>query len=170
MKNVIKITESDLHRIIKETICKIYAKMPLNEFFVKRKDFVAKQHNLARQILENWCLINYCTLTGQIRDKEYWKKELWALIDNLGSEGMKVGNDPKTRYNAIREGFDEISLDDSTERVLKLINRKFKIENIPIDEIVVKVAENFISNVDKLIWTIANYLINDDGEKYINSI
>lgn len=83
---------------------------------------------------------------------------------------MKVGNDPKTRYNAIREGFDEISLDDSTERVLKLINRKFKIENIPIDEIVVKVAENFISNVDKLIWTIANYLINDDREKYINSI
>lgn len=29
--------------------------MPLNEFFVKRKDFVAKSHNLARQILENWC-------------------------------------------------------------------------------------------------------------------
>ena len=72
----IRLTSNDLRDIVYETIYRVYSKLPLNEYFVNRSKFVDNVWHLSYQIVENWCLIHYCTLTGRVQTKEHWKKEL----------------------------------------------------------------------------------------------
>lgn len=161
---------NDLRDIIYEVIYKCYSKLPLNEYFIKRSKFVDNVWHLSYQIVENWCLVHYCTLVGRTELKEHWKDELIAHLTTIGREDIKANNSVGTRTRAIAEGFDYASLYDGNNRIMQIISTKFKKEQIPIDELVVKTAEDFSESINDIVKVLAEFHINYGVEEYVNTI
>ena len=161
---------NDLRDIVYEVVYKCYSKLPLNEYFVKRSKFVDNVWHLSYQIVENWCLVHYCTLASRTELKEHWKDELIAHLTNIGRDGIKANNSVGTRTKAIAEGFDYASLYDGSNRIMQIISTKFKKEQISIDDLVVKTAEDFSNSINDIVKVLAEFHINYGVEEYVNTI
>ena len=167
---LIRITSKDLKDIIYEVVYKCYSKLPLNEFFIKRSQFVNNVWHLSYQIIENWCLVHYCTLIGRTETKEHWKDELIAHLTNIGRDGIKANNSVSTRMKAIAEGFDYASLYDGEKRILQIVQDKFKRENINIDENVMQTVKDCSQSINDIAKVMAEYNINFGILDYVNTI
>lgn len=134
-----KLTYNDLQDIVRECVYRIYTKLPLYEYAVRRSEFVYRVSSLLPQIIENWCLIRYCTLTGRERTKEHWKTELNAHMSNIGYLSVKGNNKAEKRVKAIYEAFDERDfVGDCSERIFLYIENKFTNEKINLSDGIVK--------------------------------
>lgn len=153
MKKVIRLTRNDLHDIVRECVYKIYTKLPLYEYAVHRSDFVYRVSNLLPQILENWCLVHFCTLSGRIQTKEHWKDELRAHMLNIGGLDIKGNNKVNKRLKAIYEGFEiRDLLGECSERIFLYIEGKFKKENIDTNN---NIVEQVVSDCNNAMKDIA---------------
>jgi hypothetical protein len=139
MKKIINLTYNDLHDIVRECVYRIYTKLPLYEYAVHRSDFVYRVSNLLPQIIENWCLIRFCTLSRRTQTKEHWKDELRAHMLNIGGLDIKGNNKVDKRLKAIYEGFNMRDLiGECSDRIFLYIEGKFNKENIDINNNIVK--------------------------------
>lgn len=166
----IKLSMNDLRDIVYEVVYKCYSKLPLNEYFVKRSKFVDNVWHLSYQIIENWCLVHYCTLVGRTELKEHWKDELIAHLTNIGRDGIKANNSVGTRMKAIAEGFDYASLYDGSERILQIVQDKFKQENINIDDAVIQTVKDCSQAINDIAKVIAEYHVKIGIREYVNTI
>ena len=168
---LIKISENDIKNIVYEVVNRIYSKLPLNEYFVHRSKFVDNVWHLSYQIMENWCLIKVDTLNGCTSiDREHWKGELFAHLNNIGRDGIKGNNSVKARKKAVIEGFDMADLFGGQEVITKKLRNKFIAENINVnDEISQEAIRLFCNDINNIVDVISDY-DNADVFGYINSI
>lgn len=166
MKKIV-LTENSLKSFISECIYNVLKNTFLLEYLIHRDKFVDLCWNLSQQILENWCLVHYCTLVDRNDLKEHWKDELKAYLYRIDSNGIKSNNSPKNRIKAIKEGFEMADLFDINSKVYKSVYRKFKKENIKNDEIIEQVINDFYNSIDDLI-NVLSY--DSDIEEYVDSI
>lgn len=124
----IRLTESELREVVKKEVNKQLS--IILEYAIPRAKFIENAYNLSNQIIENWCLIHYCTLTGRTDTKEHWKDELYAHMENVTRKVIKKNNSYEVRLKAITEGFEWEDLLSGPDRISMLILRKFKKENI----------------------------------------
>lgn len=124
----IRVTESQLQEIVKNEVNKQLS--VLLEYAIPRSKFVENAYNMSDQIIENWCLAHYCTITGRSQLKEHWKGELYVHMNNVSKKVIKANNTYDIRLKAITEGFDWNNLFDGAERINRLICVKFKTEGI----------------------------------------
>ena len=72
-KNIIN--EEILHKTLKEEIQKVIESNKnrelLNEMALPRKNYKKRLDELIPQVLENWCLVHYCTIIGQTQYKKH---------------------------------------------------------------------------------------------------
>ena len=165
----IRITEEQLHRIVKETVQKELE--ILLEYAIPRGKFVEKVTNLTTQIIENWCLLRFSTLAGiSGESRDHWKSELFSHMSNIGDDTIKKNNSYETRLKAIEEGFAEKDLPSTPERVMKLVGRKFIIEKMDMKCQEFQTAVNDCHNA---IGTIMDKIANGDFQviyDYIQTI
>ena len=167
---MIRLTESDLKNIIYEVVYRCYSKLPLNEYFVNRSKYVDNVWHLSYQIVENWCLVHYCTIVGRTETKEHWKDELITHLSNIGRDGIKANNSVKTRLKAVKEGFEYANLYEGKEILLKLVEDKFKTEKIKIDDTVLKTIEDCSNSIDDIATVVAEFYVNNRIREYVEGI
>lgn len=163
----IRLTEEQLKSIIKECVQKELSL--ITEYAIKRKEFKFRFFSLLPQIIQNWFLIHYCTLsnTDVNKCKEHWKTELYALLDTIADDDIKGNNSYDSRFKAIMEVFAEKEYETNPKKILKTFTIKFNKEQIPFDkEMFDTLIKDFIANMKN----IADVIASKNIEEYIENI
>lgn len=156
-----------LKTLLSEYVYNALKNTTLLEYLIHRNKFVELCWSLSQQILENWCLIRYCTLTNRNETKEHWKNELLTYLHRIDINGIKANNSPKNRIKAIKEGFDMADLFDINSKIYKSVYRKFKLEGINDDSTIELVIIDFYKSINNLITTLAN---GNSIDSYVDNI
>ena len=169
-----KLNESniyELRHIISSIIREELQRYVLTEMAMSIKDYKARVESLMQQILENWCLVRYCTLTGEKDElKNHWKYELKAHINNIASIKLKNGNSLTSKQNALYSLWNMYDWDTDESCISRRLYIKFEKEGIPTNgEVFAQIVSDFkneTKNIVKLLTSSANI----DVIKYVNNI
>lgn len=124
----IQVDEKKLKEIIKESIREILEenkRLFLVEMAFSRNDYKEKIDSLFPQILENWCLVRYCSIVGGIVTKNHWVNELRGYLVGASRYIVKKNDSIRTRRKVLDEIWDEN--DYSIPKILNMtvINKMF---------------------------------------------
>ena len=134
MENKIVHNEDSIKRIIRESIGKVLKENKdgiLLEMALPRKTYKERIVNLIPQLLENWCLVRYCTIVGNIPTKSHWQSELRGVILTISRLTMSGNDSVESRHKVL----DEIWNDEDyyiPHTLNMTIANKFITENISI--------------------------------------
>lgn len=133
----LELTEIELKNIIKEEIQEAlneYSnKGNLFEMAYRRDVFKEKVNYFLDQIIQNWCLVHYCTLTNRKELKKHWKEdELQTHLMKCAGFNIQGNNSPKARAKALTEIWSERDFNSNTNTINLIVNTKFRKENIDI--------------------------------------
>lgn len=141
---------SKMNRII-EDIVKAFSKSALFEMALDRANFVKLTSNLAPQIVENWCMIHYCTLFDPNNlNKNHWKQELDAYCYRLYNTKTK-----NNKQRILEQVFIQDNELNNKDVVYKWMQRKFRIEQINDIDHQNQICEDFIKYIEHLIYLIS---------------
>lgn len=171
MNKAIIMTEIELRSLIKECVSEVLEQQKpyiITEMAMTLSDYKKKVESLMQQILENWCLIRYVSLTGdKIELKNHWKNELLTHMNNIASSKIKNGDSLSVKMNAIFYLWNKVDWDTDERCISQRLFAKFKKENIPTKgEIFAQIVSDF-KNSTKLI---AYALVDNSSESILNYI
>ena len=123
------------------------------EMAYDRKELKKRVEGILKQIIENWCLVRYCTLYDKDNiNKNHWRKELQTHLFNIFEMNIKGGN-YSSKYNLISEiVFDKREITTSN-KVSLIIRNKFRNEGIAIKN---EISEECLENLKVIIELISN--------------
>lgn len=152
----IRLTEPQLNQLIENEVHRVVQQFM--EYSHPRAKYVENVSNLSKQIIENWCLVRYCTIVGRTTLKEHWQNELYAHMANIGQDTIKGNKSYETKYKAIADGFEMKDLFDGPEKIFDIIYKKFTIEKIDVksDE-VVQTINDCSNSLDAIINAMADF-------------
>lgn len=164
----IRLSESDLKRIVNEEVQKIL------EYKNPRRDLVDAAKNNIGQLIEHWCILKFYRATQlPTTDLIHWASEVAKFMSNIGKIKLKGGmNDFATRKKAITEGLEkEGVLDDNTYCKRCLIYKLFKerVNRSNYEEVIDGVANDCFNEIPLIIDIIARYDIYE-MEEYIEKL
>ena len=153
----VRLTYNEFKKVIFESVYKILDNTLLLEYLVQRKDFVNLLWNLSDQIIENWCLVHYCTVVGQSEYKKHWTDELKGYLKRISRTGIKSSNDFDSRRKCVLQAFAMNDLDkgDIAKRIALIIQNKFESEGIVDGGVINQVATDCSSRLNELIDLLA---------------
>lgn len=143
-------------------------KTHLYEMAYNRSRYIDEVDNLLKQLIENWCLIRYCTISGEKQElKNHWKQELKAHIDNLAKMSVKVDKTKTTRFALIDQPESK-----NVDWIIQVISMKFDEENIDVnlsdvEEAATDLVEYGLDELVEIICAKYNY---NNIKDYVNSI
>lgn len=106
----IRISEKKLHSILSEEIRAVLEENKrgsLNEMALPRKSYKEKVDSLIPQILENWCLVHYCTIIGRTEYKIHWSDELRGHLLTISRFSIKGNDSVESRMKVLQELWEE---------------------------------------------------------------
>ena len=122
--------ETLVRKIVTECLNEERNRMLLNEMSFNRNVFKDKVGDLSQQILENWCLIRYCTLRKNMEDlKKHWMSELKGHLLSVMRFKLKGDDKYETRLKVIKEIWNEYEYF-NTYNLDITIRHKFEEENV----------------------------------------
>lgn len=150
--------------IVKEEL----EKCCLNAMAMPLSDYKWRIENLIPQLVENWCLVSYCRLSGKnIRNKNHWQSELYAIIKAMASYRTARGNKAEVREKALYSIFSMLEIDRDEQAVNLLIYKKFYDENLPTEgEIYNAVIHDFISSIREIV----NVILSQSPAEVLNYV
>ena len=159
----LKEMQNAISRIIREEL----QKYVITEMAIPLKDYKNKVESLMQQILENWCLVRYSTISGDKTEwKKHWSMELAAHINNVASMKVKNGDKQKALYSL----WNMYDWDTDESCIAQRLWTKFYKENIPTEgEYFAQVVSDFKNETKKLIKILASGYPTEVKE-YINNI
>lgn len=147
---------------IKEYILNVIQESYIFEMAYDRKEIKKRVEGLINQIIENWCLIKYCSLYDNNNiNKHHWKQELKAHLYNIYEMKLKGGN-AKTKNNLISEIIYDKKEITTSSKISSIIRIKFKTENISIYN---DICDLCIDNLNYIIELISNNENDDNTDK-----
>ena len=102
----IKINKEELKTIINESINKVLEENKrglLNEMAIPRKDYKGKIDSLMPQILENWCLVRFCSIVDRTEYKIHWSDELRGHLLTVSRFSIKGNDSEESRMKVLHE-------------------------------------------------------------------
>lgn len=149
-------TRMDKHMTMSDA--EVYKSSLLLEMAYERKMFKALLTNLSKQILENWCLVRYSTISGEKQDcVSHWRNELITHLSNAASNKIKSNNSVSSRKKAISEVWVKEKEYSTDTNVINLtIHAKFQSENIATNtKMYYQVLSDCANDADNIIKVIA---------------
>ena len=147
---------------IKEYILGVIQESYIFEMAYDRKEIRKRVEALTNQIIENWCLVTYCSLYDKNNtNKNYWKQELKAHLYNIYEMKIKGGN-AKTKYNLISEIIYDKKEITTSSKITSIIRVKFRTENIIIYN---DICDLCIENLKHIIELISTNENDDNTDK-----
>ena len=149
----ISLSLNDFKKIIFESVYNILDNTLLLEYLVQRKDFVNLIWNLSDQIIENWCLVHYCTVIGQTEYKKHWADELKGYLKRISRTGIKSSNDFNSRKKCVLQAFAMNDLDKGgvSDRIYLIIQNKFESEGIDDIGLLTQISADCADRLHELI-------------------
>ena len=119
---------------IKEYILEKLQNTLVFEMTYSRKELKNSFDSILDQIIENWCLVKYCSLydTNNI-NKNHWVNELTALMYNILKRQLKNGGEDAKLQLLKSVAYDQKEYTTAVA-IKKCIRFKFKKENIQITD------------------------------------
>ena len=134
MKRKITLNEAQMREVIAESVKQVLEareKHLLLEMAFPRGVYKGKIDDELPQILINWCLVHYCTITGKPLPKEHWKGELRGHIATAARYSIKGNDAPEKRLKVFNEVWEEN--DFSMPNAINLtVNNKFYEEGLDV--------------------------------------
>lgn len=126
---------------------------------------------LIEQIIQNWCLVHYYTLTGRETIQKHWKKdELQTHIMKCASYDSDVKNTIEERTKALLKIWNERDFATNANSINLVINTKFRKEKINTNSPdYMQCINDCMLHASQIISVIANANSNEII-KYTNSI
>ena len=167
-----KINEQEIRKLIREsvrTVLEERKKGLLLEMPLHRNVYKERVDSILPQVLTNWCLVRYCTLSETERYKKHWKDKLRGHLYTVSRLGIK-GNDSIESREKV---FEEI-LDDNDYDIPHILNmtvcNKFIKEKINIESEEYETAlMDCITNLNSLFKLILNRNIQEINS-YVDKI
>ena len=147
---------------IKEYILEKLQNTLIFEMTYSRKELKNSFDSILDQIIENWCLVKYCSLydTNNI-DKNHWVNELTAYMYNILNRQLKNGGE-----NAKLQLLKSVAYDQkeytTAAAIKRCIRLKFKKENIQITD---ELCSACIADLETILELISKL---DTEENYEN--
>ena len=168
----IRLTEEQLNKIIKENIDRSIKRI-ISEYAEPRQKFINRIDNLLPQIVINWCLVHYCTITNEDvnRCKNHWRNELRSAIINACGKVLKGNNSIESRKKAINEAIEYSELLTNPSMAFNIVADKFETENIQVknNTNLTLTIQHLIDNKDSIVEIMAINEYNNIID-YINNI
>lgn len=147
---------------IKEYILGVIQESYIFEMAYDRKEIRKRVEALTNQIIENWCLVTYCSLYDKNNTNKYhWKQELKAHLYNIYEMKIKGGN-AKTKYNLISEIIYDKKEITTSSKISSIIRIKFRKENMIIRN---DICDLCIEDLKHIIELISNNENDDNTDK-----
>ncbi|MBP3614032.1 MAG: hypothetical protein J6J37_04535 [Bacteroidaceae bacterium] len=147
---------------IKEYILDVIQESCIFEMAYDRKEIKKRVEGLINQIIENWCLVTYCSLYDKNNTNKYhWKQELRTHLYNIYEMKIKGGN-AKTKYNLISEIIYDKKEITTPSKISSIIRIKFRKENIIIHN---DICDLCIDDLNYIIELISNNDNDDNTDK-----
>ena len=145
MNKTVTLTETELKHMIQSVIREELQRYLITEMTYSLKAFKNCADNIIPQIVENWCLVRYCTLSGDKQNlKNHWMKELAAHMNNIRQMKLKTSNNKNTKANALFSLWNRRDIDTDEGTIHSHIAFKFQKENIPTEgDIYAQVIQDF---------------------------
>lgn len=158
----------NLKNIIREVIREELQNYIICEMVYSLKEYKEKADNLIPQIVENWCLIRYATLSGDFSDvKSHWKTEMKSHMNNIRQMKLKTNNTSLTKQNALYLLWNKRDIDKDEESIYSHIYFKFQKENIPTEgEIFAQVINDFKNETVNIV----NVLTSNSPQKIVEYV
>jgi hypothetical protein len=126
----------------------------INEMALSLKDYKNKVESLRVQIVQNWCLCEYCYKYDYDNPNyNHWVVELKAYLERIKFYNIK-GNANKEKVLA-KVLIDECDLD-MPSMIENIIRGKFKKEGINDKNIIGDICNAFANNIDNIISMLSN--------------
>lgn len=137
---------------LSEYIIEQFSKTKLFEMALDRTDYIRLVSNLLPQIVENWCLIRYCSLYDKNNlNKNHWKQELDSYCYRLYNTKTKNNKKKILEQVIIRDNeLNDINV------VYKWLQRKFRIEKICEKAKQEKICSDFVNYIEHIIYLISS--------------
>ena len=120
------LTEKKLQEIVAKEVEKA-----LNEMAMPLSLYKDKVADILPQIIENWCLVYYCRISGTHQDlRNHWASELSAAMGKVANMNIKGGNHAVVRMKALFYVWNLYDYDTSEMVVSNVVWNKFRKENI----------------------------------------
>jgi hypothetical protein len=169
--NNINIDIDEFKTLIRDIIKEELDKYIITEMAYNLSDYKNKVDNLIPQIIENWCLIRYTTLSrDKMELRKHWLRELNAHLYNISLMKLVNGNKSTTKRNALYSLWNRRDIDTDENIIGGLIYLKFEDEGIPTKgEIFAQIVSDFKNATKDIINVIlSNNLQNI--KNYTNNI
>ena len=136
---------------LKEYLLEAIQQTNIFEMAESRKDLKRDIDGHIYQIIENWCLVKYCTLYDpDNRTKHHWQDELETHLIHIFEKRLKFG-DAESKYKVIRDWVID-TLEINTARRIEMIMRvKLRKENITMPNYIYELCINELNVILKLI-------------------
>lgn len=102
------------------------------------------------QILENWCLVHYCTLTDRSNYKIHWTDELRGHILTASRFSIKGNDSSEARLKVLTEVIDENDYTDPQFLNLTIVNKFIKEKIDTSSETYGQVLEDCITYIQSI--------------------
>ncbi|MCQ2199435.1 MAG: hypothetical protein MJZ19_06920 [Paludibacteraceae bacterium] len=125
----IRISEKKLHTILSEKIRAVLEENKrgmLNEMALPRKDYKDKVDSLIPQILENWCLVRYCSITDRTEYKIHWSDELRGHLLTVSRFSIKGNDSIESRKKVLQEIWTENDYNQAQFLNMTVVNKFIK--------------------------------------------
>lgn len=142
---------------IKNILKRKFEDLCLFEMACDRKTFKKLVQDNIEQIIENWCLIDYVVISGDLKNlKNHWKAELRAACKRIVQSKIKENNSYQSREKVLNSYFKELwELDKDPEVVRSFIEDKFSDEGIKDNVLIRKICENMVAEISYLVDILA---------------
>ena len=128
--------------------------------------------NLQKQIIQNWCLVRYCTITNTNMDlRSHWCSELIGYLYDICEIKLKDDKTYKIKLKATKQQYLEYSeLDTDKDKIWIGIKQKFDKEHITDKNIIDRVIEDFMNDIENICEMISSkptQTLLDNINKYV---
>ena len=147
---------------IKEYILEKLQNTIIFEMAYSRKELKNSFDSILDQIIENWCLVKYCSLYDvQNINKKHWVNELTAHMYNILKRQLKNGNEDSKLQLLKSAAYDQKEYT-TASAIKNCIRLKFKKENIQITD---ELCSACIEDLETILELISK---RDTEENYEN--
>ena len=155
---------------IKEYILEKIQNTLVFEMTYSRKELKTSFDSILDQIIENWCLVKYCSLYDRNNiNKKHWANELTAHMYNILKRQLKNGGED-AKLQLLKSVTYEQKEYATSVAIKNCIRLKFKQENIQIPDVVCSACIDDLETILSLISkrdTEENY---ENIDRYIENL
>ena len=160
----LEILETVIRDVVRDVVREELQRYSLNEMAMSLKDYKCRIEGILVQIVQNWCLVRYASLSGTHKQLiSHRRSELYAHLTNVASLKIKNGNKADVKEKVLYDVINERDFDTDEQSISLVVSEKFFKEKMSTDS---QYYSETISDFKENVKDIVNVILSG-SEKVI---